>query len=246
MLGTYIVPSNKIYPGSDVVGNRPDTFDGRATWANIDNIRDQGQCGSCWAFGAAESFSDRVAINSGSTYVKYSPEDMVSCDTNNYGCQGGYMDMSWEYIDQNGLLTEACFPYTAGASGRAPACATSCKDGSKFNRVSCTDGSIRQSASNDQIESELLTGPVEAAFTVYADFFNYKSGIYTPTSSDVAGGHAIKLLGYGTENGTPYWLAANSWGASWGMAGYFKIARGTCGIEDQVFSCTPDLTEIIQ
>jgi cathepsin B len=175
----------------------------------------------------------------------YSPEDMVSCDTNNYGCQGGYMDMAWEYLDQSGIVTDACFPYTAG-SGNAPACATKCVDGTQFKRVSCVDGSIRQSKSAASIASEIFNhGPVEAAFTVYQDFFSYSSGIYHHVSGGVAGGHAIKLLGFGEENGETYWLAANSWGASWGMKGFFKIRQGDSGINAQVFSCTPNVAEVL-
>jgi len=124
MLGTYIVPSNKQYPGSEVVAT-PTNFDSRTQWPGLVHaIRDQQQCGSCWAFGATEAFSDRIAIKSGGkTNVILSPEDLVSCDTNDYGCNGGYMDMAWEYLDQHGALTEGCFPYQAG-SGQAPACET--------------------------------------------------------------------------------------------------------------------------
>ena len=72
---------------------------------------------------------------------------------------------------------------------------------------------------------------------------NYKSGIYTPTSSDVEGGHAIKIVGYGTDNvegeNVDYWLCANSWDTTWGISGYFKIKQGECGIEEQVYACTP-------
>jgi len=238
--GTYIVPSNKQYPNSPII-SVPSDFDARKQWGTqVHPIRDQQQCGSCWAFGATEAFSDRIAIASaGKTDVVLSPEDLVSCDTNDYGCNGGYMDMAWEYLAQHGAASDACFPYTAG-SGFAPACATKCADGSAISRHTCAPNSVRQSQGVEAIKSEIVShGPVEGAFTVYTDFFNYQSGVYTPTSTDVAGGHAIKILGYGTENGTPYWLCANSWGPSWGMSGFFKIKQGECGIEDQVFSCDP-------
>jgi len=240
--GTYIVPSNKQYPGSPLIST-PDNFDARQQWGTkIHAIRDQQQCGACWAFGATESLSDRFTIASnGSVDVVFSPEDLVSCDTNDYGCNGGYMDMAWEFLDQHGVVADSCFPYSAG-SGFAPACASKCADGSAEKKYSCVHGSVRQSQGVEQIKSEIVAhGPVEGAFTVYTDFFNYRSGVYTPTTSDVAGGHAIKILGYGVENGTPYWLCANSWGPSWGMQGFFKIKQGECGIEDQVFSCDPQL-----
>lgn len=85
--------------------------------------------------------------------------------------------------------------------------------------------------------AEIMTnGPVEVAFNVYQDFFSYTSGVYSHKSGGLAGGHAVKAIGWGVENGTPYWLIANSWGTSWGMQGLFKIKRGSneCGIESNV------------
>lgn len=84
-------------------------------------------------------------------------------------------------------------------------------------------------------------GPVEAAFMVYEDFVTYKSGVYHHVSGSMLGGHAIKILGWGVENGVKYWLVANSWNTSWGDNGYFKILRGSdeCGIEDRVSAGVP-------
>jgi len=77
-------------------------------------------------------------------------------------------------------------------------------------------------------------GPVEVLFNVYSDFRTYKGGVYKKSPTAIlSGGHAVKMLGWGVENGTPYWLCANSWGPSWGDNGFFKILRGVdeCGIE---------------
>jgi len=86
-------------------------------------------------------------------------------------------------------------------------------------------------------------GPVEAAFTVYADFPSYKSGVYSHVSGSQLGGHAIKILGWGVENSTPYWLVANSWNEGWGDKGFFKIKRGSdeCGIENSAVAGLPKL-----
>jgi len=99
----------------------PDTFDSRDQWgAWIHPIRDQAQCGSCWAFGATEAFSDRFAINSkGAIDVILSPQDLVSCDTSDYGCGGGYLDHAWNYLSATGAVLDTCFPYTS-QSGVAP------------------------------------------------------------------------------------------------------------------------------
>ena len=78
-------------------------------------------------------------------------------------------------------------------------------------------------------------GPVETAFTVYSDFEDYAGGIYQRTTGKPAGGHAVKIVGWGVENGTKYWKVANSWNPYWGEKGFFRIVRGKneCGIEDQ-------------
>ena len=93
-----------------------------------------------------------------------------------------------------------------------------------------------------QIQTEIYkNGPVEADFTVYSDFPNYKSGVYQRHSDEPLGGHAVRILGWGTENGAPYWLVANSWDNDWGDQGFFKICRGNdeCGIESDINAGLP-------
>jgi len=82
----------------------------------------------------------------------------------------------------------------------------------------------------------MTNGPVEVLFFVYDDFRTYKSGVYKHTGGGLGGGHAVKMLGWGVENGEPYWLCANSWGYEWGDGGFFKILRGVneCDIEHEI------------
>ena len=86
-------------------------------------------------------------------------------------------------------------------------------------------------------------GSVSAAFSVYEDFGNYKSGIYQHVTGGYLGGHAIKIIGWGVENGVKYWLCANSWNESWGEKGFFRILRGQneCGIEDDADTGMPKI-----
>lgn len=75
---------------------------------------------------------------------------------------------------------------------------------------------------------------------IYTDFFNYKSGIYSHTTGTYAGGHAIKIVGWGVENGTEYWLCANSWGPNWGENGFFRISMGSLSVDTAAYACIPE------
>jgi cathepsin B len=94
-----------------------------------------------------------------------------------------------------------------------------------------------------QIQQLIMSGgPVETAFTVYSDFENYASGIYHHVTGEMAGGHAVKIVGWGTENGVEYWKVANSWNPYWGEKGHFRIKRGDSGIDDSVTASGSDAT----
>merc|ERR1712113_417868 len=83
-------------------------------------------------------------------------------------------------------------------------------------------------------------GPMEVAFTVYADFENYAGGIYHHVSGEGVGGHAVKVVGWGVDNGVNYWKIANSWNPYWGENGYFRIKFGEGGIDAQAVASSPD------
>ena len=222
----------------------PSSFDARDQWGScVHPIRDQAQCGSCWAFGATEALSDRFCINSnGSVDVVLSPQDLVSCDTVDQGCNGGYLAMAWRFQQNTGVVTDSCYPYSS-QSGRTGSCKHSCSDSESWSPYKCTQGTIVESTTVDDIKAEIYAhGPVETAFSVYSDFMNYQSGVYHHVSGYLEGGHAVKMLGWGHEDGMDYWLCANSWGDSWGETGFFKIKQGDCGIDDATYACTPDLT----
>jgi cathepsin B len=87
----------------------------------------------------------------------------------------------------------------------------------------------------EKIKQDILSyGPVTAAFTVYEDFLTYKTGVYQHTTGSALGGHAIKVIGWGNESDTDYWLVVNSWNETWGDKGLFKIKMGDCGINRQM------------
>lgn len=212
----------------------PDAFDARTTWKEfIHPIRDQQQCGSCWAFSASEVLSDRVAIAQKKPSPVLSPEDMVSCDKKDDGCQGGALPIAWKYLTSTGIVTDSCMPYKAGG-GKAPKCTTKCSDSESFTRTKAKSAYAINGVTNMQ-KDIVLNGPIQVGFQVYRSFMSYKSGVYHKHKHEgqSEGGHAVKIMGYGTDAGKDYWLVANSWGVSWGEMGFFRMVRGRneCGIE---------------
>lgn len=221
----------------------------------IGPVLDQAKCGSCWAFGATEAISDRLCMKTGS-FLQLGPLDLVTCDQNDGGCDGGDPASAWTYA-QGGLAQEKCIPYLQANGGPVPTCPpntepcldfintpncpSTCNDGSAIDRSKGVVGQVYNLGSVQQMMTELdQNGPIEVAFTVYSDFLTYKSGVYSYTTGDQLGGHAVKMVGYGTLNGVDYWLCQNSWTTTWGDGGFFKIKRGTdeCGIEDDAVAGT--------
>lgn len=238
----------------------PTTFDARTQWPEctlIGFIRDQAQCGSCWAVSSSAAMGDRTCISTSGAQVPYlSDEDVMTCcgrqcapDGN--GCDGGYPLAAWEWWSKTGVVTggpydsnQGCEPYMinpeSSSSAKAPACSKTCEK--SYNGQYASDkhkGSTYYAVGNGVtgMQQELFSnGPIVSAFTVYEDFYNYVSGVYQHKYGAAVGGHAVKIVGWGTENDTPYWLVANSWNASWGLQGFFKIIRGTddCGFESSI------------
>jgi len=230
-------------------------FDSRTAFPScVGEIQNQGSCGSCWSFGAAESFTDRNCIFGLTEFqtqnqLANSPEDIVACDSQADGCNGGWAQSAWSII-QNGIstcldtCTAGCHPYTSyncseGANGANNGCEScpgaSCADKSKYAKYACGDNG--QISAHDQLtvveamQLEIQTnGPVESCFTVYQNFFTFfdsnPDGIYTQASGSVLGGHCIKIIGWDNTNSPPYWIIANSWGADWGDEGFFKYIAG--------------------
>jgi len=225
----------------DLVDAVPESFDSRDEFKNcVHEIKDQARCGSCWAFGASEAFSDRVCIASkGTVDVVLSPQYLVSCDGGNFGCQGGYLNVAWNFLASHGVPSEACVSYTSG-SGDSGTCPSKCDDGSDIKLYKATNVRTYKTVADQQLDI-LTNGPVETGFSVYQDFMTYKSGVYKHTTGGLLGGHAIKVVGWGVEKGVKYWIAANSWGPAWGEDGFFRIQFGECRFDTQFISGDPVL-----
>jgi len=242
----------------------------------IANVRDQSACGSCWAFGSTESFEARACIATGKD-VKYSTEDTAFCLYGGYdGCNGGNSAWDWfsstgvvtggDYTDRGAETT--CKPYSlapcahhvpatakypACPSGEypSPQCQSSCSE-SGYSKSYSADKLVASSSYSIRSESQMMSdlvanGPMYVAFSVYADFPTYKSGVYSHTSGSFLGGHAVNLVGYGTLSGTPYWKIKNSWNEEWGNGGHFLIKRGNneCGIEGSASAGKVDASTVV-
>jgi len=197
----------------------------------VTDVKDQGSCGSCWSFSTTGCMEAAYFLKTGSL-ASFSEQQLVSCDTNDSGCNGGLMDNAFEWIQDNGgIFTEDDYPYTS-STGTISRCKSTCTEVSGTTPKSCTDVSESELA----LESAVSQQPVSVA--IEADqlgFQLYSSGVFTGrcgTSLD----HGVLAVGYGTDSGTDYWKVKNSWGSSWGESGYIRLERGKnqtggqCGI----------------
>ena len=183
----------------------------------LGSIQDQGDCGSCWAFTSAGLLSDRFCIHTnGNINVRLAPQEMVNCNYENYGCAGGYLVTSVDYLMVEGGVPEQCVPYEDTMNQ----CTYRCSDGGKtaYDKYYCKPGTIEIAVNYDEIKRELVeNGPMLMGLQIMEDFMNYESGIYKYTTGDNIGGHAMKLIGYGyDEEEGLYWELQNQWTEDWG------------------------------
>jgi len=151
----------------------PTDFDARTTWPTfVHAVRDQGQCGSCWAHAASETFSDKLAIaTNGSVNEIFSVQELVSCDTaKDMGCGGGWPEYAFNYMMTKGLPSDTCYPYTSG-QGDSGTCLSACKDGSAKMLTTHKIKSWDYVNGEEAMMNALVTGPIAVAFAVYEDFF---------------------------------------------------------------------------
>jgi hypothetical protein len=224
-LGATLPEEMENIPSVEVQANLPASL----SWKGADcdhKPRNQGQCGSCWAFAVTGMLSDRCCLQ-GHDHGWLAPQELVSCDTHSQGCNGGWCTWALDYVmSVKGLVEEKCFPYAA----KNGPCLKKCADGSDMKRYCNCVGGYKICKTVAELKTCLTSGPVSVAFGVCRSFFNYHSGIYKcDCGGNYAGLHAVLAMGY-SDTPAAHYTVRNSWGESWGMKGYFDIDPEQCGI----------------
>lgn len=234
-----------------LTGNAPPSWD----WSNVDGtnwitpIRNQGNCGSCWAFGtiAAMEAIYNIKNNNPNLDIDLSEQYLVSCGMKSsplglHGCCGGTLYHTLDFLSSRGTVEENSFRYKAvDALGRDfDDCNTLIPSNEpikclNFDEPKYQIGNYYSLLTKNSIKKAIADyGPVVAGFDVYEDFTEYEGGIYERNSNKYYGGHLVAIIGY--NDAGQYWICKNSWGEEWGEDGYFKIKYGECGI-DSPYHC---------
>jgi len=211
----------------------------------ITPVKDQGQCGSCWAFSTVEEI-ETDWIMAGNSMVELSPEQIVDCDTVDQGCNGGDTVTAYKYVEGAGLESESSYPYTSGlasvftgsGSGSGSNPSSTCSYNAADVVVNITGFSYGTTGNNENLfMSNVATiGPMSVCLAT-GGWQTYTSGILTAATCGTQVDHCVQVVGYNTASSAgKYWIVRNSWNTDWGIQGYIYVQLGTnaCDIAGEV------------
>ena len=190
---------------------------------HVTPVKNQGGCGSCVSFGCTAVVESIAHIERGQ-WIDLSEADSHFCSNHGANCGGWWPDRCFDQIKTRGVCDDACFPYASAFPGGdiwsgPPACRTASDRDGRAVKV----GAWVQLNDPNAVKNHLTAvGPVSGCFDVFDDFFAYSGGIYTHVTGALAGGHCVQVIGYSETD--QCWICKNSWGTSWGVGGFFKIA----------------------
>jgi len=186
-------------------------------------VKDQGHCGSCWAFGSIGAIEGMNKVLTGSEVI-LSEQQLLDCDREGLddGCNGGLVGDAYKYLSGKNLYTSASYPYTSGESQEVGQCKTGVSSGLVISGYYSVD---KDHSPDSGLASALMNGPVGVTLMARGQFQNYQSGIMTGVPTACFLNHAVVATGYGPN----FWKIKNSWGASWGEKGYARFERSTAG-----------------
>jgi hypothetical protein len=204
----------------------------------VSPVRDQGPCGSCWAFGAlaAVESAKMIALDRPGSDPDLSEQYVLTCNWAAHGCGGGMSEVALELARLGGIPPESCNPYEASD---VFACHTSCPQCYDLVEKIADWGVVcGDPVDINAINAALEYGPVCTSFEVYESFFAYSSGIYSALgSASIGGWHCVAIVGFNDREG--YWIAKNSWGEGWGDDGYFRISYNSgCSFGQYTLACS--------
>jgi len=210
----------------------PQSFDW-VTLGKTTAVKDQEQCGSCWAFSATEGIESAWLMANNSAVV-LSPQQIVSCDTVDQGCNGGDLPTAYAYVKEKGIETEKDYPYTSG-NGNTGTCKF--KEADVVVKISGFEYAVNDGRKNDTIlaVASYANGPLSICVDAES-WQSYTSGILK-RGCGTALDHCVQLTGWGVQDKTEYWIIRNSWNSDWGLKGFIWVERDSgkdiCGITEE-------------